>query len=51
MVNQATNPDSLPRVLDYAQKILSRRMNHDEQTLTHIALTDRGVMTRTEPRH
>ena len=51
MVNQATNPDSLPRVLDYAQKMLSWRMNHDEQTLTHMALTDRGVMTRTEPRH
>ena len=51
MVYQITNPDYLPQVLDYAQKILSRRMNHDEQILTHIALTDRGVMTRTEPRH
>ena len=51
MVNQIANPDYLPRVLDYAQKILSRRMNHSEQTLTHIALTDHGVMTRTEPRH
>ena len=51
MVNQATNPDYLPQVLDYAQKMLSWRMNHDEQTLTHMTLTDRGVMTRTEPRH
>ncbi|MCS5573982.1 MAG: hypothetical protein NZ789_13685 [Pseudomonadales bacterium] len=51
MVNQTTNPDYLPPVLDYAQKTPSWRMNHDEQTLTHMALTDRSVMTRTELRH
>ncbi len=32
----------MPVVLDYAQKLLSWRMNHDEQVLTHIALTHDG---------
>ena len=48
--NQAQNPDYLPRVLKYAQKMLSWRMNHDEQTLTHLALTDDGVVARTSQR-
>ena len=51
LVNQASNPNYLPKVLEYAQKMLSWRMNHDEQTLTHIALTQQGVMSRNEPRY
>ncbi|ABS64128.1 sulfatase [Parvibaculum lavamentivorans DS-1] len=45
-VNRATDPDYLPLVLEYAQKLLSWRMNHDEQTLTHIAITDDGPVER-----
>ncbi len=41
-VNRAEDPACLPLVLEYAQKLLSWRMNHDEQLLTHIALTDQG---------
>ncbi|MBV8976630.1 MAG: alkaline phosphatase family protein [Alphaproteobacteria bacterium] len=40
----------LPLVLEHAQKLLSWRMNHDEQTLTHIALTAEGPVARTAPR-
>jgi hypothetical protein len=36
-VDRAGDPAYLPLVLEYAQKLLSWRMNHDEQTLTHIA--------------
>jgi len=50
-VNQADNPDYLPLVLTYAQKMLSWRMNHDEQTLTHLALTEDGVVSRPAPRY
>jgi hypothetical protein len=38
-------------MLEYAQKLLSWRMNHDEQTLTHIALTPDGPVVRPAPRH
>jgi arylsulfatase A-like enzyme len=51
MVNQADNPDYLPLVLAYSQKMLSWRMNHDEQTLTHLALTDDGVISRPARRY
>ncbi|MCB1692140.1 MAG: alkaline phosphatase family protein [Pseudomonadales bacterium] len=50
-VNQAPNPDYLPLVLEYSQKMLSWRMNHDEQTLTHLALTDEGVVARPASRY
>jgi arylsulfatase A-like enzyme len=49
-VDRARDPDYLPLVLEYAQKLLSWRMNHDEQTLTHIALTDDGPVERRAPR-
>jgi arylsulfatase A-like enzyme len=49
--NLAENPDYGPRVLEYAQKMLSWRMNHDEQTLTHLELTDKGVISRQTPRY
>ena len=45
-INQAQNPKYQPLVLEYAQKMLSWRMNHDEQTLTHLALTEEGVISR-----
>ena len=44
--NLANDPAYLPKVLEYAQKMLSWRMNHDEQTLTHMALTEAGVVQR-----
>lgn len=51
LVNQANNPDYQSLVLSYAQKMLSWRMNHDDQTLTHLALTDDGVISRPAPRY
>ncbi len=33
-------------MLEYAQKLLSWRMNHDEQVLTHISLTHKGPVSR-----
>jgi len=48
--NRAGDKAYLPLVLDHAQKLLSWRMNHDEQTLTHIALTDKGPVARAAPR-
>jgi len=51
MNNQADNPEYLPLVLEYAQKMLSWRMNHDEQLLTHLAITDDGVVSRPAPRY
>jgi arylsulfatase A-like enzyme len=48
--NRANDPDYLPLVLEHAQKLLSWRMNHDEQTLTHIALRHEGPVHRAAPR-
>ena len=50
-VNRVGNPDYLSTVLNYAQRLLSWRMNHDERTLTHVALTEQGVISRHEPRY
>ena len=49
--NLANDPNYQSLVLEYAQKMLSWRMNHDEQTLTHLALTDDGVISRVAPRY
>jgi arylsulfatase A-like enzyme len=49
--NLAAIPGHGDRVLAAAQKLLSWRMNHDEQTLTHIALTDSGPVLRPSPRY
>jgi len=46
LVNQANNPDYIQKVLYFAQKMISWRMNHDEQTLTHLALEEDGVVFR-----
>jgi arylsulfatase A-like enzyme len=51
LVNEAENPEYLPLVLAYSQKMLSWRMNHDEQTLTHLALTEDGVVSRPASRY
>jgi hypothetical protein len=37
-------------VLDYAQKMLSWRMNHDERVLANQLLTDKGVVAVKVPR-
>ena len=34
------------RMLEYAQKMLSWRMEHDERTLTRFFLTSAGVVER-----
>jgi len=49
--NLAGDPDYLTKVLEYAQKMLSWRMNHDEQTLTHVALTEDGIIERKAERY
>jgi hypothetical protein len=48
--DRANDPAYLPLVLEHAQKLLSWRMNHDEQTLTHIALRDEGPVHRAASR-
>ena len=50
-VNLAGDPAYAPMVLEYAQKLLSWRMNHDEQTLTHIMLSEDGPITRRAARY
>jgi arylsulfatase A-like enzyme len=42
LVNRAGDPDYATLVLQYAQKMLSWRMQHDERTLTHMQI-DKGV--------
>jgi arylsulfatase A-like enzyme len=44
--NLASNPAYFPRVLEYAQKMLSWRMRHDDQTLTHMMATVNGLKQR-----
>jgi arylsulfatase A-like enzyme len=51
MQDRARDPAYLPLMLEHAQKLLSWRMNHDEQTLTHIALLEQGPVERTAPRY
>ena len=46
LVNQANNPDYTHKMLQFAQKMISWRMNHDEKTLTHLALAEDGVISR-----
>ncbi|HEY6417687.1 MAG TPA: alkaline phosphatase family protein [Candidatus Binataceae bacterium] len=50
-VNLAGEISCAPLVLEYAQKLLSWRMNHDEQTLTHIKLSEHGPISRRAARH
>lgn len=50
-VNLADDPGYRDRALACARRMLSWRMNHDEQTLTHMALTPDGVYARRAARH
>jgi arylsulfatase A-like enzyme len=50
-VDRARDPAYLPTMLEYAQKMLSWRMNHDEQVLTHITLTHEGPVARAAARY
>jgi arylsulfatase A-like enzyme len=49
--NLADDPAYQGVLLDYAQKMLSWRMTHDEQTLTHYAITHEGLKERAAPRY
>lgn len=45
-VDRSQDPACAGRVLEAAQRMLSWRIAHDEQTLTHLALTPEGVYAR-----
>ncbi len=49
--NLANDPAMMPVLLEMAQKMLTWRMTHDEQTLTHVAITPEGVKKRSAPRY
>lgn len=51
MTNLAGDPAHAGVMLEMAQKLISWRMVHDEQTLTHIALTDDGPVARASARY
>jgi arylsulfatase A-like enzyme len=44
--NLAGDPAWRDRVLDFAQRLLSWRMSHDERALTHVKLTEHGPIAR-----
>ncbi len=48
-VNQAGNPDYQTRVLEYAQKMLSWKMNHTDRGMTETMLGEGGAVTRRAP--
>ena len=48
--NLAQNPDYQHLVLQYAQKMLSWRMSHDERLLANTKLTETGVIESKPPR-
>jgi arylsulfatase A-like enzyme len=49
--NRAADPAAAPRVLEYAQRMLSWRMRHAERTLTGMKLTEHaGLVERHDPR-
>ena len=49
-VNRADDPDYRELVLDYAQRMLSWRMNHDERVLANHWVTPEGVKVHSGPR-
>jgi arylsulfatase A-like enzyme len=49
-VNLAAARDHAPTVLRYAQQMLSWRLAHEDQTLTHKMATAGGMMERAAPR-
>ncbi len=48
--NLADHPEYRGLVLEYAQKMLSWRMNHDERVLANMRLTPEGLVERKLPR-
>jgi arylsulfatase A-like enzyme len=51
IVNRAADPELAPRVLAYAQRMLTWRMQHQERTLTGMKLTGHaGLVERRAPR-
>jgi hypothetical protein len=42
--DRAGDPAYASRVLEYAQKMLSWRMEHSERTLANLVVTPRGVL-------
>lgn len=48
-VNQAANPEYQARVLEYAQKMLTWKINHAERGLTETMLGEGGAVTRRAP--
>ncbi len=44
--NLAGDPDHQAKVLEFAQRMLSLRMNHDERVLANIMLTPEGPVGR-----
>jgi hypothetical protein len=48
--NVAEVPAYRERVLEYAQKLLSWRMNHEDRALAHVRLTADGPVTRLDRR-
>ena len=48
--NVAEVPAYRERVLEYAQKLLSWRMNHEDRALTHVRLTPTGPVTHLDRR-
>ena len=51
MHNLAADPAHAPVMLQCAQSLLSWRMTHDERTLTHLRLTDDGVVATPSERY
>ncbi len=49
--NRAQHPKYQGLVLEYAQKLISWRMNHDERGLSETYLSARGPVTRSVPVH
>jgi arylsulfatase A-like enzyme len=49
LVNQAGNPDYQTQVLEYAQKMLSWKMNHTDRGLAETSLGQGGAVTRVAP--
>jgi arylsulfatase A-like enzyme len=48
--NLANAESHMPTALAYAQKLLSWRLTHEDQTLTHMMATDKGTIERPTPR-
>jgi arylsulfatase A-like enzyme len=48
--NVAEVPAYQGRMLEYAQKLISWRMNHEDRTLTHVRLTPAGPVTHLDRR-